>query len=110
MSHLKCLKQNINCENLWTIEFQQLYNALRTGLSITFDCHCDVVNCRSVGNKINDIKYEINNHNLDLCALIETWIKEDENTTIHNHLCPSGYNIISVPHINRTGGGHCTGL
>ena len=105
MSHLKGLKQNINCENLQTIECQQPYNALRTGLSITFGCHYAVVNCRSVGNKINDIKYEINNHNLDLYALTETWIKEDENTTIPNHLCPSEYNIISVPHINRTGGG-----
>ena len=59
MSHLKGLKQNINHENPWTIECQQPYNALRTGLSITFDCHCVVVNFRSVGNKIDDIKYEI---------------------------------------------------
>ena len=105
MSHLKGIKQNINHENLQTIECQQPYNALRTGFSITFDCHYAVVNCRPVGNKINDIKYEINNHNLDLCVLTETWIKEDENTTIPNHLCPSGYNIMSVPCINRTGGG-----
>ena len=105
MSHLKGLSQNINCENLWTIECQQPYNALRTALSITFDCHCAVVNCRSVGNKINDIKHEIYNHILDLCALTETWIKEDENTIIPNHLCPSRYNTISIPHINRTGGG-----
>ena len=59
MSHLKGLSQNINDENLWTMECQQPYNALTTGLSITFDCHCAVVNCRSVGNKINDIKHEI---------------------------------------------------
>ena len=45
------------------------------------------------------------NHNLDLCALTETWIKEDENNTIPNCLCPSGYNSISIPHINRTGEG-----
>ena len=76
MSHLKGLSQNINCENLWTIECQQPYNALRTGLSITFDCHCAVVNCRFVGNKINDIKDEIYNHNLDLCALTKTWSKK----------------------------------
>ena len=58
-----------------------------------------------MGNKINDIKHEIYNHNLDLCALTETWIKEDENNTIPNHLCPSGYNNISIPRINRTEGG-----
>ena len=69
MLHVKCFNQNINCENLWTIECQQPYYALRIRLSITFDCHCAVVNCRSVGNKINDIKHEIDNHNLDLCAL-----------------------------------------
>ena len=104
MSHLKGLSQNINHGNLWTIECQQPNNALRTGLSITFDCHCAVDNCRSVGNKINDIKHEIYNHNLDFCALTETWIKEDENT-IPNCLCPSGYNIISIPHISSSGGG-----
>ena len=105
MSHLKGLHQNINYGNLRIIECQQTNNGLRSGLSITFDCHCAVVNCRSVGNKINDIKHEIYNHNLDLCALTETWIKEDENNTIPNHLCPSGYNTISIPRINRTGGG-----
>ena len=52
MSHFKGLKQNINHENLQTIECQQPYNVLRTGLSITFDCHCAVVNCRYVGNKM----------------------------------------------------------
>ena len=74
MSHLKGLSQNINCENLQTIECQQPSNALRKGLSITFDCHCTVVNCRSVGNKINNIRHEIYNHNLEVCALTETWI------------------------------------
>ena len=105
MPHLKGLCQNINYGNLWIIECQQPNNGLRSGLSITFDCHCAVANCRSVGNKINDIKHEIYNHNLDHCALTEMWIKEDENNTIPNHLCPSGYNTISIPHINRTGGG-----
>ena len=105
MSHLKGLHHNINYGNLQIIECQQPNNGLRSGLSITFDCHCAVVNCRSVGNKINDIKHEIYNHNLDLCALTETWIKEDENNTIPNCLCPSGYNTISIPCINRTGGG-----
>ena len=84
MSHLKALSHNINHANLWKTECQQPNNALRICLSITFDCHCAVVNCRSVGNKINDIKLEIYNHNLDLCALTETWIKEDENNTIPN--------------------------
>ena len=72
MSHLKGLSHNINHGNLWKIECQQPSNALRTDLSITFDCHCAVVNCRSVGNNINDIKHEIYNHYLDLCALTET--------------------------------------
>ena len=105
MSHLKGLSHNINHGNLWKIECQQPNTVLRTGLSITFDCHCAVVNCRSVGYKINDIKHKIYNHNLDLCALTETWIKEDESNTIPNCLCPSGHNTISIPHINRTGGG-----
>ena len=52
---------------------------------------------------MQSIKVEINN-NLDLCALMETWIKLDDMLTAHQ-ICPIGYKTISIPRTGRTGGG-----
>ena len=47
---------------------------------------------------------KIFNSNIDLCALTETWIRED-NTITPLELCPLGYKSISIPPQNRQGGG-----
>ena len=56
---------------------------------------------------------EIATNNYDLCALTETWIKEDDTLTSHR-MCPPGYSVTSVPRTNCMGGGiaivHKTGL
>ena len=41
-----------------------------------------MVNCRSILNKTQTIQVEIGTHNIDLCALTETWIKQEDNITI----------------------------
>ena len=43
-------------------------------------------------------------NNLDLCILIETWIKEDDTTT-PSRLCPSGYKALFISRHGRIGGG-----
>ena len=63
-----------------------------------------LVNCRSVTNKIEYIQAEITEANVALCALTETWIKEEDDTT-SLQLCPSGYKCISIPRKVRSGGG-----
>ena len=72
-----------------------------------------LLNCRSIVNKTQDLQVEIATNNYDLCALMETWIKEDDSLTGHR-MCPPGYNVTSVPRTNCTGGGiaivHKTGL
>ena len=50
-----------------------------------------LVNCRSAGNKIEYIQAEITEANVALCALTQTWIKEEDDIT-PLQLCPSGYN------------------
>ena len=47
---------------------------------------------------------EIATNNYNLCALTETWIKEDDTLTSHR-MCPPGYSVTSVPRTNCTGGG-----
>ena len=62
------------------------------------------VNCSSIVNKTSDFKVELMEHNLDVCALTETWIREgDDTTTIQ--LCPDGYSSVSIPRDGRIGGG-----
>ena len=61
-------------------------------------------NCRSVTNKTECIQAEIAETNAALCALIETWIKENDDITPFQ-LYPSVYKCISIPRKVRSGGG-----
>ena len=65
---------------------------------------CATINCCSIVNKTADFKVELTEHNLDVCTLTETWIKEGDNTTAIK-LCPDGYSSMSIPRAGRTGGG-----
>ena len=65
---------------------------------------CATLNCCPIVNKTADFKVELMEHNLDVCALTETWIKEGDNTTVIQ-LCPDGYSSMSIPRAGRTGGG-----
>ena len=44
-------------------------------------------------------------HNLDVCALTETWIREGDDTTA-TQLCLDGYSSVSIPREGRIGGGN----
>ena len=70
----------------------------------TIDYKCATINCHSIVNKTPDFKVELIEHNLDVCALTETWIKEGDNTTAIQ-LCPDGYSSMSIPRAGRIGGG-----
>ena len=63
-----------------------------------------LVNCRSAANKTECIQAEITEANVALCALTETWIKEEDDITLLQ-LWPSGYKCISIPRKVRSGGG-----
>ena len=68
------------------------------------DHKCATVNCHSIVNKAADFKVELMEHNLDVCALTETWIREGDDTTAIQ-LCPDGYSSVSIPREGRIGGG-----
>ena len=67
------------------------------------DYECATINCHSIVNKTADFKVELIEHNLDMCALTETWIKESDNTMVIQ-LCPGGYSSVSIPREGRIGG------
>ena len=68
------------------------------------DYRCTTVNCHLIVNKTSDFKVELKEHNLDVCALTETWIREGDDTTIIE-LCLEGYSSVSIPREGRIGGG-----
>ena len=72
---------------------------------ITFDCQFGMDNCRSIVNKTNEIKLEIINKNLDICALTETWLCEQDKNVLTIHSCPPGYKAISIPWLDCRGAG-----
>ena len=61
------------------------------------------INARSVCNKLNDLHQYINLNNIDLCAITETWIREQDDIT-EKELAPNGYKCISFPHRECMGG------
>ena len=87
----------INWSNLKTIDLLRSHN--NSSL-----IRCALVNCRSAVNKTSEIKLEIVQSHLDLFALIETWIRDDDTLT-ETQICPPGYKAVSIPHPGRTGGG-----
>ena len=70
----------------------------------TVGYECATINCHSIVNKTADFKVELIECNLDVCALMETWIKEGDDTTVIQ-LHPVSYSSMSIPRAGRTGGG-----
>ena len=64
---------------------------------------CATINCNWIVNKTADFKVELIEHSLDVCALMETCIKEGDDT-MAIQLCPDGYTSMSIPRAGRTGG------
>ena len=65
---------------------------------------CALVNCWSVVNKTADLQHDLTENNFTLCALTETWIRQDDDVT-SVQLCPSGFKVISISRKNKTVGG-----
>ena len=58
--------------------------------------HLATINTRSVCNKINQFQHYLLENSIDVCAVTETWLKEDVEYGLHKIL-PLGFKIISKP-------------
>ena len=58
--------------------------------------HFATINCCSIVNKTADCKIDLHTQNVDICALTETWLKEDDAIT-PTEMCPAGYASLLVP-------------
>ena len=48
------------------------------------------------GNKIASLQHYLCDSQIDICAITETWIKQDDPLQVSD-IPPPGYSIISVP-------------
>ena len=64
------------------------------------------VNSCSIINKVSQFQLEICDRNTDICAITETWIKQDDIDAVIKEVPPQGYKILSRSRSGgRTGGG-----
>ena len=65
------------------------------------------VNAHSITNKVSQFQLEICDMNTDICAVTETWIKQDGIDAMTKEIPLQGYKILSKP---RSGGRTGSGL
>ena len=67
--------------------------------------HPTTINTQSIQNKIDQFQHYLLDNNVDICAVMETWMKEDDEYVLHE-IPPPGFKIISKPRSDgRQGGG-----
>ena len=64
---------------------------------------CALVNCWSVVNKTADFWCDLIENSFTLCALTETWIRQEDVTSVQ--FCPPAFKAISISRKDNIGGG-----
>ena len=92
----------VNVNNLICIRPDPLRSKLSTVVPLDF---C-LLNARSICNKSRLINDFIADHNIDLFALSETWLRGDDSDLYYfRDICPDGYVFHHVLRLHTTGGG-----
>ena len=92
----------VNVNNLICIRPDPSRSKLSTVVPLDF---C-LLNSRSICNKSRLINDFIAEHNIDLFALSETWLRGDDSDLYYiRDICPDGYVFHHVPRLHTTGGG-----
>ena len=64
-----------------------------------------LLNTRSVKNKVSTVKDFVVDHNIDIFALTESWLRPGEtDAQVIDELCATGYHLMHVPRQSRGGG------
>ena len=93
---------DVNVNNLICIRPDPWRSKLSTVVPLDF---C-LLNFRSICNKSRLINDFIADHNIDLFALSETWLRGDDSDLYYiRDICPDGYVFHHVPRLHTTGGG-----
>ena len=89
----------VNTNNLTRVHMKDKGNKLCLNVSL--------MNCQSMCNKTMEIADYVKDHNVDIVALTETWLKdtEQDNTQAIGDITPDGYCFKHVTRSRKKGGG-----
>ena len=103
-SRITILEKKSNSEVKWSAVLTNLLNiqpAVKTHILLS---SADV-NAWSIGNEIGPFQHYLQDEEIDLCAVTETWLKPDDMVP-PREITPPGYDILSQPSSDgRQGGG-----
>ena len=85
--------------NLVHVDLHNEATTPKTNISVA------VINARSVRNKTTTITECITDHNIDILAITETWLKKNSDKPIIAAMTPSGYSFVNAPRASGRGGG-----
>lgn len=92
---------SVNHSNLTTVKLESSANVIKQQ-PLSFG----LINARSVRNKCTQISDYIIENSIDILALTETWLgDENKDQILLGNLCPPGYSIIHEPRSYSKGGG-----
>ncbi len=64
------------------------------------------INCQSIRNKADYVVDDIAEHDFDIVAMTEIWLRsDDEDKKVMGDITQSGYKLYSIPRKGRRGGG-----
>jgi hypothetical protein len=66
---------------------------------------CGLLNARSVSSNAGTIAQHLLNFDLDLVAVIESWLTPDSGDDVLRGVCPEGYLSLHRPRLEMRGGG-----
>ena len=93
------IHSTVNTNNLTRVNMKDNGNKLCLNVSL--------MNCQSMCNKTMEIADYVKDHNVDIVALTETWLKdtEQDNTQAIGDMTPDGYCFKHVARSGKKGGG-----
>ena len=62
-------------------------------------------NIRSIKNKSTSVSHFLSGHNIDIFAITETWLRNDDTSSLLSEITPAGYQLYHRPREDRRGGG-----
>ena len=75
-------------------------------MALNYNVSCGLINVQSVGNKTLKIRNLVNEFDLDICILTETWLRNDlSDSSKVAELTPETHSFLHVPRNNLIGGG-----
>ena len=96
-----------NTERTRSVNFNNLIyvNCTREQKTYFMPINFCLLNTRSINRKELFINDYVSENNIDILAMTETWLREDDNEFSIAEICPTGYHFYHVTRKNARGGG-----